>query len=237
MTTDEGELVSSLLQAAGVVTRRRPGTRAEFLRALETTQDTTLLHLATHGLPRQVGLSRGGPIRGALLFSPDDESEAKTVLTTEELLESKGSLDHLQLVVLSACATADGEDVGLDGRIGLCQALLMRGVRAVIAASWELEDAFCALFMREFYRALVAQASATDALRAARVFFINHSEWGHPRYWAGFTLHGLDVKFSFRRDPINTSIPEAEPVIRADAVSAATRGRPECVPSADLLPQ
>jgi CHAT domain-containing protein len=95
------------------------------------------------------------------------------------------------LVVLSACRTALGDDMKSEGLIGLTRGFFYAGSPRVLATLWEVDDRTSARLMKQFYeRMLVAGETPAAALRAAQVAMWQTKGWEAPYYWAAFTLQG-----------------------------------------------
>lgn len=95
------------------------------------------------------------------------------------------------LVTLSACQTGMAGAVGDDGREveGLPALLHARGVDAVVASLWRVEDRSTGMLMGAFYRSLRAGANQADALRQAQLGLLDRGgAWRNPLYWAAFKL-------------------------------------------------
>lgn len=140
------------------------------------------LHFATHGL-----LDERWPQLSALALSRDQEDSEDGQLRVYEIFR----LDlTAELVVLSACETALGEEVRGEGLIGLARAFLYAGASRVAVSLWRVEDTATAELMPRFYRHLADQPSTTAALRAAKLELIRGGAFSHPAYWASFILIG-----------------------------------------------
>lgn len=116
-----------------------------------------------------------------------------------EVHEILGELDltGVNLVVLSACETAAGENSGGDDIVGLTQAVLYAGSPAVISTLWKIGDDPAAVLMEDFYRRLAHGAAAADALRDAQVALLRNATFADPKNWAAFTLTGQpDVRWN-----------------------------------------
>jgi CHAT domain-containing protein len=128
-------------------------------------------------------------------------------------------LNNVDLVVLSACETAVGDELG-DGReiLGLGYQFQAVGARATIASLWSVSDGGTQVLMDAFYAGLVKGMSKVEALQQAQIALItgNTSAIGtirgdasidaistrsglpstvsdrlnHPYYWAPFILIG-----------------------------------------------
>lgn len=113
-----------------------------------------LLHFATHG-----HLFEDAPLRSSISLANGEE------LTVYDLM---GLQLKTELVVLSACDTAQGETTGGDDVLGLTRGLLGAGARAAVVSLWPVDDLSTSLLMGEFYRQLRAGAGPKVALQAAQ---------------------------------------------------------------------
>ncbi|MFH7243778.1 MAG: CHAT domain-containing protein [Spirulina sp.] len=97
-------------------------------------------------------------------------------------------VEPIELLVLSACETATGDNRAALGLAGLS---LQAGARSTLASLWNLDDASGAYFIRQFYQAL-AQPGATKAkaLRQAQRSLLQHPDYRHPIYWSAYVLVG-----------------------------------------------
>jgi len=141
-----------------------------------------LVHLAAHGL-----YNADNPLFSRVALAADDAQDGS--LTVDEILSSL-DLTGVNLVVLSACRTAIGARSGGDEVVGLTRALLYAGTPAVLSTLWNIDDAASVGLMDEFYRRLAAGEQAAEALRQAQLAVKKSEQFGDPRYWAAFTLHG-----------------------------------------------
>ena len=96
--------------------------------------------------------------------------------------------DPLELLVLSACETAVGDD---RAALGLAGVTLQSGVRSAIASLWSINDAASSELMDVFYAQLVEKSdSKARSLREAQLKLINDKRYQHPSHWAPFLLIG-----------------------------------------------
>jgi CHAT domain-containing protein/tetratricopeptide (TPR) repeat protein len=136
---------------------------AEHVRELPT-QDLRVLHFATHALAR-----RDSPAQSALYlseFAADGANIADNRLTVDDIARSRL---RASVVVLSGCATGDGNELRGEGVLGLTYGFLANGSNSVVAALWPIEDSSTARFMSEFYRAYRDSGKAAEALREAQL--------------------------------------------------------------------
>ena len=166
------------------------------------------IHIASHGisLPNdpENGLHPSDSFL-ALTLLPEDERK-KRGLKQNGLLQAWEIANHLQLdaelVVLSACETAIGENRGGEGLMSLARAFLQAGARSVLASLWKVDDLSTSELMIRFYRHLLDGESKVDALRFAQMELASgpieveidgemvEKDFTAPYYWAGFQLIG-----------------------------------------------
>jgi CHAT domain-containing protein len=95
------------------------------------------------------------------------------------------------LVVLSACQTALGKEVGGEGLIGLTRAFMYAGAPRVVASLWQVNDLATAELMKHFYAGMLQRGlRPAAALRAAQLRMAEDRRWSSPYFWAGFVLEG-----------------------------------------------
>jgi CHAT domain-containing protein len=100
---------------------------------------------------------------------------------------------HLKadLVVLSACQTALGNEIPGEGVIGLSRGFFHAGAARVMASLWSVDDGGTAELMGHFYRKLLKEKmTPSAALRAAQLEMLQSSQRHSPYYWAAFELQG-----------------------------------------------
>lgn len=94
-----------------------------------------------------------------------------------------------ELVVLSACQSAQGELVGGEGILGLARTLRQIGTRQLVGSLWQADDARTAEFMAALHTELARGTPASRALLHARRTTLADG-FVHPFYWAAFVLYG-----------------------------------------------
>jgi CHAT domain-containing protein len=94
----------------------------------------------------------------------------------------------IELLILSACETASGDD---RAALGLAGVALKAGARSALATLWYINDVASGELITDFYRALQSgHASKAQALRAAQRALAADPRFAHPAYWAPFLLIG-----------------------------------------------
>lgn len=123
-----------------------------------------LLHLATHGY-----LSEDAPLLSAIVLANGES------LSVYELMGLRLNAD---LVVLSACNTAQGETTGGDDVLGLTRGLLATGARSAVVSLWPVDDISTSLLMGQFYRELRRGTAPETALQLAQQYLrrLNRNE-------------------------------------------------------------
>ena len=147
---------------------------------------TRYLHFATHGL-----LDARAPLDSALALTVPAErraGEENGLLQAWEIFEQV-RIDA-DLVTLSACETALGDDVAGEGLIGLTRAFHYAGARTVLGTLWQVADESTSNLMSSFYAHLRAGKTKDDALRRAQIESIARPDSAAPFHWAAFTLSG-----------------------------------------------
>jgi len=144
-----------------------------------TLQQVDVLHLATHA-------SFNGRSDRAFIVANGEMillSELRQILT-----QNRTRGDELDLLVLSACETAVGDD---EASMGLAGAAVQAGARSVIASLWPVNDIGTAQLMKTFYERYRAGSSKSASLREAQLSMIEAGgSSANPNIWAAFTLLG-----------------------------------------------
>ena len=141
-----------------------------------------ILHFATHGL-----IDETRPERSGLVLTADPPRD-DGLLQTRDIYGLRLEAD---LVTLSACETALGQNVTGEGMIGLTRAFFYAGARSVVASLWDVEDASTARLMQRFYANIRHGESIDAALRHAKIDFIRGGgPTSRPFYWASFIATG-----------------------------------------------
>jgi CHAT domain-containing protein len=145
----------------------------------------SVIHFATHGL-----LNNDHPELSGLVLSLVDKMGQPQAgfLNLEDIYNLHLPAD---LVVLSACDTALGQEVKGEGLIGLTRGFMYAGATRVIASLWSIDDSGTSELMALFYRAMKRDNLApAAALRAAQIQILRQEKWKSPFYWAAFQIHG-----------------------------------------------
>ncbi|HEY9657909.1 MAG TPA: CHAT domain-containing protein, partial [Allocoleopsis sp.] len=97
--------------------------------------------------------------------------------------------EPIELLVLSACQTAKGDE---RAALGLAGVAVRAGARSTVASLWSVYDEIGAPLMVEFYRQLITTPtlSKAEALRQAQLTVLRRPDTSHPLNWAPFVLVG-----------------------------------------------
>lgn len=162
-----------------------------------------LLHLATHAE------FRPGAIQKSYIQFWDQ------TLWLDQLKQLPLQKPPIELMVLSACRTAVGDQ---NAELGFAGLAVAAGVKSVLASTWYISDEGTLVFMTEFYRQLQNSPIKAEALRQTQMQLLrggvtvqnrqlrrpgvppislpvelqnlNSANLRHPYYWAAFSLIG-----------------------------------------------
>jgi CHAT domain-containing protein len=94
----------------------------------------------------------------------------------------------LELLILSACETASGDD---RAALGLAGVALKAGARSALATLWYINDQASGELVVNFHRGLQSgKLSKAHALQEAQRALAADPRYAHPAYWAPFLLIG-----------------------------------------------
>ncbi len=141
-----------------------------------------IMHFASHA-----NVNWDYPELTSILLASDQEDNS-TQLTLSEIAQWQL---QSELVVLSACETAQGKLVGGEGSMGLSRAFFEAGAKRVVASFWPVEDASTAYFMEQFYQSFLKNnKSPFYALQEAQQAVSQVPRWSHPYYWSSMAYFG-----------------------------------------------
>jgi CHAT domain-containing protein len=140
-------------------------------------QHFNVLHIASHG-------RFGENPDDTFLLSFDDK------ITMDRLSDCIGLFrfrdNPLELLILSACETAAGDE---RAALGLAGVAVKAGARSALATLWHVNDPVSSRLVEEFYRELGKTAvTRAMALQRAQLSILGDTRYEHPGYWAPFLL-------------------------------------------------
>jgi CHAT domain-containing protein len=102
--------------------------------------------------------------------------------------DASGSVQPVELLTLSACQTAAGDD---RSALGIAGVAVRAGVESALATLWYINDQATVPLIEEFYRQLrQPNITKAEALRQAQLKMIADVSYNHPAVWSPFTLIG-----------------------------------------------
>jgi CHAT domain-containing protein len=94
----------------------------------------------------------------------------------------------VELITLSACQTAAGDD---RAALGLAGIAIKAGARSALATLWYINDKASSMLISEFYRLLQdPSVSKAEALQRSQLMLLTDNRYKHPSYWSPFLLIG-----------------------------------------------
>lgn len=144
-----------------------------------------IVHLATHGWLH----AEHPELSGIILSLFDDEGRPREgLLYAHEIYNLELPAE---LVVVSACRTALGQEARGEGLISLTRGFMYAGATRVLVSLWSVSDQGTTELMKRFYRGMLEEKRPpAAALQAAQVAMLRDARWRAPYYWAGFVLQG-----------------------------------------------
>ncbi|MGB0911544.1 MAG: CHAT domain-containing protein, partial [Nitrospirales bacterium] len=139
--------------------------------------DFSIVHIASHGLVES-------NVEDTFVLAYDEK------ITMDRLADLVGLFKFrktpLELLTLSACETAAGDD---KAALGLAGVAVKAGARSALATLWFIDDQVASDLVGEFYRQLQDPSlSKAQALQRAQVKVLETAEYKHPNYWSPFLL-------------------------------------------------
>ncbi|MEO1134883.1 MAG: CHAT domain-containing protein, partial [Cyanobacteria bacterium J06639_1] len=140
-----------------------------------------IIHMATHG-------KFGVDAANTFLLAFDDRLSIERV---DGILRSRPTTDPIELLTLSACQTAAGDNRSTLGMAGVA---VRAGAKSALATLWFINDESTVPLISEFYNQLLDPSiTKAEALRRAQVKFITDEDFrdfSHPAVWSPFILIG-----------------------------------------------
>jgi len=137
----------------------------------------SILHLATHG-------EFSGMASNSYILAWDGPLTIDQFSRLVKVTQYKD--EPLDLLTLSACKTAVGDDRAV---LGIAGVAIKSGALSSLATLWEVDDKTTSELMVDFYRQLkTASFSKAQALQKAQISLLTVQN--HPYYWSPFLLIG-----------------------------------------------
>jgi CHAT domain-containing protein len=141
--------------------------------------EASIVHLATHG---QFSSNRDE----TFILTATDKIKINDF---ERLLKTRteDGTNPIELLILSACQTAAGDNRAI---LGLAGVAVRSGARSTLATLWPVSDESTAQFMTTFYQKIAQpNISKADAIRLAQLDLLERG-YRQPFFWAPFILVG-----------------------------------------------
>lgn len=138
-----------------------------------------ILHIASHGF-------FGGTEQNSFIMTYDrilDMSRFDALLHPH----NKNRRRAPELITLSACQTAEGDD---RSPLGISGVAIKAKVKNVLGSLWSVSDAATTVLMGHFYRNMQNGLSKAEALRQAQVMLLHSKEFAAAPFWSPFILVG-----------------------------------------------
>ncbi|MGC3945646.1 MAG: CHAT domain-containing protein [Chryseolinea sp.] len=146
--------------------------------------DFDIIHLAIHGRADQVS-----DFSASLFFRSRNDTIDDGVFHAYELYSMK--LKAL-MAVLSACESGLGKDYRGEGMISMASAFTSAGCENTLMSLWKVNDQASITMMDNFYKELLKGTPIDDALRAAKLSYLENSDeiTADPKIWAPLVAYG-----------------------------------------------
>ncbi|MEM9341354.1 MAG: CHAT domain-containing protein, partial [Bacteroidota bacterium] len=156
--------------------------------------DFSIVHVATHAFSDSIYTDNVG-----IVFDADKtDSLNNGFLSLSEIASLNAN--GIKMVFLSACNTGFGNLTYGEGPNSLAYSFLYAGAKSVVMTQWKIPDETTPDIVIEFYRNLKKGQRKSEALRNAKLTYLDNQEdplKRHPYYWAGFVLIGDDSPIVF----------------------------------------
>lgn len=143
------------------------------------TEQYSIVHMATHGV-------FSNDVRKSFVLTHNNQL---TLDDLERLIRPGQLRDQpLELLTLSACQTAAGDD---RAALGLAGVAVKAGARSAFASLWFVNDKASSILVADFYEQLKKPGkSKAQALQSAQQKLIKMPGFEHPCYWAPYLIIG-----------------------------------------------
>ncbi len=178
----EAELIQSAI--GGALWNQGKDSKTKLIQQLPS---FSLLHLSTHGVLNDVA-----PEHSYIAFTNQSDNLFAEQLTVAEIYNLRLTTE---MVVLSACKTAEGALSRGEGLLSLAHAFTYAGAKSLVASLWNVDDRHTPKLMESYYKYLKAGQSKSIALQQAKKDYLATAtqEEAFPFYWAAFILIGDDI--------------------------------------------
>ncbi|WP_179830087.1 CHAT domain-containing protein [Spirosoma fluviale] len=158
----------------------KSATKSQFLQLAE---GYDVIHLAMHSRADEQNSNQN-----TLFFTPEKKQSNSHL----DAYEVGGLQLNARMTVLSGCETGYGTYQVGEGVLSLARSFILAGSKSVVMSLWKAEDRASASIMDLFYKGLADGLSKDEALRQAKLTYIDKSDdlTGHPLFWSGIVVIG-----------------------------------------------
>lgn len=89
-------------------------------------------------------------------------------------------------MILSACQTGLGDEMGTEGVAGLQRSLTIAGAKNILMSLWPVDDFATQYLMTEFYKNYSVSQNVENSFKLAQLGV--KKKYPQPLYWAAFVL-------------------------------------------------
>jgi len=174
-----GELRSIDPKSTSATLLNEDFTLAQFKRKL-TDEQYSIVHIASHGKFNR-------DVRNTFVLTYDGKLTLNDLESLIRPSQYRGR--PVELLVLSACQTAAGDD---RAALGLAGVAVKAGARSALASLWFVNDQSTSALVSEVYSQLRQSppVSKARALQAAQIKLLNDRRYRHPCYWSPYLIIG-----------------------------------------------
>jgi CHAT domain-containing protein len=124
-----------------------------------------------------------------LVFTQIPDGEEDGLLHTYEIYNMKLNAN---LTVLSSCSSGYGKIQPGEGVQSLARGFAYAGCPSILMTLWEVGDYSTVIVMTGFYKYLKEHRTKPQALREAKIDFLNNSDElrSNPFFWASYVIIG-----------------------------------------------
>jgi CHAT domain-containing protein len=145
-----------------------------------TEEQYSIVHIASHG-------KFGRDAKNTFVLTYDDKLKLNDLEALIRPSQYRGR--PVEMLVLSACQTAAGDD---RAALGLAGVAVKAGARSALATLWFVNDQSTSMLVDEVYRQLRSSPtiSKARALQAAQIKLLSDRRYRHPCYWSPYLMIG-----------------------------------------------
>ena len=169
-----------------VVYLNEEATEAKFK---ELASDYSILHLAMHTIMKD-----DTPLNSWLAFTNVEGVDPADTIEDNRLYayEIYNLALNAEMTVLSSCNSGFGKLHRGEGMMSLARGFYYAGCPSIVMTLWQVSDKSSSELMTSFYHYLKRGKSKQEAMRLAKIDYLNNSDdlTSNPYFWSGFVVLG-----------------------------------------------